>query len=240
MSWRRKPPVKPLFSPPDRVAVPSRVANGAHLHELRVVPALALVVEEGHVGHEVACALAAELVVEAGRDLLVVAVAADDVAHLVDRVVAVAGRRRVGVLGHLGADRPLGVLGQVVHGHRVEHRVVPCAHPREDLALDRRRRAAEDRGGRRAAGDALEAASMQLPLVGAVPWKALAARPCQSATIPGTARMSPLTPCRLPARPRNVWAASRTAPGSPSGTVIPANDSAMDQPARMAVSSTYV
>ena len=130
--------------------------RGHHLHELRVVPALALVVEEGHVGHEVARALAAELVVEAGRDLVVVAVAADDVAHLVDRVVAVVGRRRVGVLGHLGADRPLRVLGQVVHRDVVEHGVIARAHAREDLALDRRRRAAEDGGGRRAAGDALE------------------------------------------------------------------------------------
>src|SRR5687767_15060398 len=74
------------------------------------------------------------------------------------------------------------------------------------------------------------AALTQLPLVGTVPWKALAARPCQSPTRPGMVCRSPLIPCSPPAMPRKVWAASRTVSGSPSGTVIPANDSAMGSP----------
>ena len=84
------------------------------------------------------------------------------------------------------------------------------------------------------------AALMQPPLVGTVPWKALAARPCQSPTRPGMGCRSPLTPCSPPAMPRKVWAASRTVSGSPSGTVIPANDSAIGSARRGSrISSTY-
>src|SRR3954463_12001577 len=67
--------------------------------------------------------------------------------------------------------------------------------------------------------------STQLPLVTTVPPNAAEAGPCQSETRPGIDRRSAPAPCRPPATPVNVVAASRLASGWPSGTVMPAKDS---------------